>query len=38
VYDWSHSSMVHDRMGAVRYDSLKFFKKDDNRTTIELKY
>jgi hypothetical protein len=37
-YDRSHSSAVHGRMGAVRYDSRKPFKKDDKRTVIELKY
>jgi hypothetical protein len=38
LYDWSHSSAVHDRMGAVRNDSLKPFKKDDKRTVMEFKY
>jgi hypothetical protein len=38
LYDRSHSSTVHIRMGAVRNDSQKSFKKDDKRTTIGLKY
>jgi hypothetical protein len=36
LYDRSHSSAVHDRMGAVRKDLLKPFKKDDKGTAIEL--
>jgi hypothetical protein len=38
LYDQSRSSAVHGRMGAVRNDSRKPFKKDDKRTVIELKY
>ncbi len=38
LYDRSRSSAVHDRMGAVRNDSLKPFKKDDKRTFMEFKY
>jgi hypothetical protein len=38
LYDWSHSSAVHDMMGAVRNDSLKPFKKDAKRTVIEFQY
>jgi hypothetical protein len=36
--DRSRSPTVHGAMDAVRNDSLKPFKKDDKRTTIELKY
>jgi hypothetical protein len=38
LYDRSCLSAVQVRMGAVRNDSLKPFKKDDKETTIELKY
>jgi hypothetical protein len=38
LYDQSHSSAVHGRMGAVRNDSRKPFKNDDKRTANELKY
>ncbi len=36
--DRSRSSVVHGRMGAVRNDSRKSFKKDDKKTVIELTY
>ncbi len=36
LHDRSQSSAVHGRMGAVRNESLKSFKKDDKGTTIEL--
>jgi hypothetical protein len=35
LHDRSHLSAVHDRMDAVRNDSLKPFKEDDKGTTIE---
>jgi hypothetical protein len=38
LYDQSRSSVVHGRMGAVRNDSQKPFKKDDKRTVTEHKY
>jgi hypothetical protein len=38
LYDQSRSSAEHDRMGAVRNDSRKSFKKDDKRAAIGLKY
>ncbi len=38
LYDWSHSSAVHGRIGAERNDSQKLFKKHDKKTAIELKY
>jgi hypothetical protein len=34
--DRSRSSAVHGRMGAVRNDTRKSFKKDDKRTVITL--
>ncbi len=36
--DWSRSSAVHGRIGAVRNDSRKSFKKDDKMAVIDPKY
>ncbi len=36
--DLSHSSATHGRMGAVRNDSQKSFKKDEKSAAIDLKY
>jgi hypothetical protein len=38
LHDWSRSSAVHIRMGAVRNDASNSFKKDEERDDIELKY
>jgi hypothetical protein len=38
LYDRSRSSAVHGRMGAVKNDSQKPFKKDDKRAVVELNY
>jgi hypothetical protein len=38
LYDPSHSSTLHGRMGVVRNDSRKPFKKDDKRAAMEIKY
>ncbi len=38
LYDWSRSSAIYGRMGGVRNDSQKSFKKDDKSDAIDLKY